>query len=78
MRIQEPTLAEGGPPSLECTGAGLRPGHRHATALRNILQQLQDGVLSVGRLRRATRMGELERYQMEKAIRDSEEGEDGA
>eukprot|EP00969_Alexandrium_andersonii_P262591 11608910-Alexandrium_andersonii.AAC.1 len=41
-RAQEPLMNAGGRANMERTGTGLRPGRRHATALRNLLQQLQD------------------------------------
>eukprot|EP00969_Alexandrium_andersonii_P222177 9813011-Alexandrium_andersonii.AAC.1 len=52
------------------TGAGSGLNQDHALAFRNINLQLHEDMRLADKKRRATRVGELERFQMEEAIRE--------
>eukprot|EP00969_Alexandrium_andersonii_P350346 15433034-Alexandrium_andersonii.AAC.1 len=66
------SAGEGSRSPAGCAGVGLRPGHHHAADMRSVFQQLYEDTQSVDRQRRATRMDEIERSQLEQAIRASE------
>eukprot|EP00969_Alexandrium_andersonii_P126892 5608304-Alexandrium_andersonii.AAC.1 len=54
------------------TGAGSGLTKDYSLALRGIILQLHEDMKMADKKRRATHMDELERFQMEEAIRESE------